>query len=131
MLTHHPMKSGRLSKAEELSFRKLEEEFWREETRFDQGRMDELFASDFFEFGGSGRVHSRAASLGMERAPINAQLPLPDFEARWLAPGVVQVTYNSAVEKDGVVEHRRRSSIWTMSEAGWVMRFHQGTPYHL
>jgi hypothetical protein len=39
------------------------------------------------------------------------------------------VTYNSHVEHDGVVAHARRSSIWTRTAEGWVMRFHQGTPY--
>lgn len=36
---------------------------------------------------------------------------------------------NSVVKYDGVVEKARRSSIWTRSSQGWVLRFHQGTPF--
>ena len=32
--------------------KRLEEELWREETRFDIRRMDEVLAEDFFEFDG-------------------------------------------------------------------------------
>ena len=35
--------------------KRLEEEPWRKETRFDIRRMDEVLAEDFFEFGRSGR----------------------------------------------------------------------------
>lgn len=26
-------------------------------------------------------------------------------------------------------QYSRQSSIWSRTESGWVMRFHQGTPY--
>lgn len=118
-----------LSPDEVAEFRILEEELWRPDTRFDRKRMNELFALDFVEFGGSGRIHSREASLDAEPSPINVQLPLPEFRARRLSTNVVQVTYNTRVEIDGIVQHRRRSSIWTSTLQGWVIRFHQGTPY--
>jgi len=60
---------------------------------------------------------------------IDATLPLPAFRIRLLDPDTAQITYNSAVTYDGVVEHARRSSIWSRTENGWVLRFHQGTPY--
>jgi hypothetical protein len=90
---------------------KLEEELWREETRFDRRRMEEVIAGDFFEFGRSGRVYRRQDTLDMPRGPIDAVLPLANFRARLLAPGVAQVTYDSAVTYAGVVQHARRSSI--------------------
>jgi hypothetical protein len=37
--------------------KRLEEELWREETRFDIRRMDEVLAEDFVEFGRSGRFY--------------------------------------------------------------------------
>jgi hypothetical protein len=110
--------------------RKLEEELWREETRFDQPRMDEVIAEDFFEFGRSGRVYRREDTLAIPRHPIHAALPLPGFNARLLGRDVAQVTYNSAVTYDGVVYHARRSSIWSRTGAGWILRFHQGTPFN-
>jgi len=108
---------------------RLEEELWREETRYDKRRMSEVIAPDFLEFGRSGRVYRREDSLAVPPHAIDAVLPLPDFRARLLHPDVAQVTYNSAVTYDGVVQRARRSSIWSRTPEGWVLRFHQGTPY--
>ena len=118
-----------LTQEEREALRKLEEELWREETRFDQRRMREIIAEDFFEFGRSGRVYRREDTLAIARQPIDTVLPLPDFQARLLAPDVAQVTYNSAVSYNGVVHHARRSSIWSRAGSGWQIRFHQGTPF--
>jgi hypothetical protein len=106
----------------------LEEELWREETRFDIRRMEALLAPDFVEFGRSGRVYRREDTLAVPRGPIDAVLPLPGFRARSLSPDIAQVTYDSAVTYGGVLQHARRSSIWSRTEASWVLRFHQGTP---
>lgn len=118
-----------LSKQDRAALEKLEEELWREDTRFDTKRMSEIIASDFLEFGRSGRIYRREDSLAISRQAIDAMLPLPDFDARLLHPNVAQVTYNSCVRYDGVVQHARRSSIWSRTPSGWVLRFHQGTPY--
>ena len=108
---------------------RLEEDLWREETRFDIPYMERLLAEDFFEFGRSGRIYRREETLAVPRQPIEAVLPLPDFEVRLLTRDVAQVTYNSAVTYDGIVQKGRRSSIWFRAARGWVLRFHQGTPY--
>lgn len=108
---------------------RLEEELWREETRFDLHRLNELIAEDFLEFGRSGRVYQKQDTLAIEYQPIDAVLPLPEFQARLLNENTAQVTYNSAVRYDGIVEYARRSSIWSRSINGWVLRFHQGTPF--
>ncbi len=118
-----------LSPQDRETLQRLEEELWREETRFDRKRMRELLAEDFVEFGRSGRIYSREEIMGGQRQPIRAVLPLPDFQARLLAPNVAQVTYNSAVTYDGVVLRGRRSSIWSRESGSWRLRFHQGTPY--
>jgi hypothetical protein len=123
------MTEGQLSPQEESMFRILEEELWQEESRFDLGRMEELIATDFFEYGGSGNIHNREATLSVEPWLIKVELPLPGSKARRLAADVVQITYDSVVEKDEIVQHRHRSSIWTRSTAGWVIRFHQDTPF--
>jgi hypothetical protein len=106
----------------------LENELWREETRFDIDRMREIIAEDFFEFGRSGRFYTREDVLSAPREPIEAIFPLPDFSARLLSESIAQVTYNSSVTYNGVVENARRSSIWSRTPKGWVLRFHQGTP---
>jgi hypothetical protein len=108
---------------------RLEESLWRPETRFDRKLMEEVIAHDFFEFGRSGRIYERADTLGAAPQPIDIVLPLPDFKVRLLNADTAQVTYNSAVTSNGVVDYGRRSSIWSRTGRGWVLRFHQGTPY--
>ena len=117
------------SKQDRDTLERLELELWRAETRFDRKRMDEVIAPDFFEFGRSGRIYQREDTLAIPGGTINAVIPLPDFNARLLHPDVAQVTYNSAVTYDGVVQRARRSSIWSRTPDGWMLRFHQGTPY--
>lgn len=107
----------------------LEENMWREVTRFDIRFQETFFAPDFLEFGRSGRVYTRDQVIRNVAQPIQAVLPLPDLAIRLLDENTAQLTYNSAVTYDGVVEHARRSSIWSRTKDGWVMRFHQGTPY--
>ena len=107
--------------------RLLEEGLWREETRFDSGWMEDVLAPDFFEFGRSGRVYGRQDTLDTEAQPIDAELPLMDFRARLLDPNLAQVTYVSAVTYGDVEELANRSSIWSRTETGWQLRFHQGT----
>ena len=118
-----------LTQADRALLQRLEEDLWREETRFDSPYMEQLLAEDFFEFGRSGRVYRREDTLSVPRQPIEAVLPLPDFDARLLTEDISQVTYNSAVTYDGVLQKGRRSSIWSRASNGWVIRFHQGTPY--
>jgi hypothetical protein len=79
-----------LTNEEHEHLRKLEEELWREETRFDRQRMDQVIAEDFFEFGMSGRFYRREDTLAIPRQPIDAVFPLPNFQARLLAPDVAQ-----------------------------------------
>jgi len=118
-----------LTQADRALLQRLEEDLWREETRFDSPYMEQLLAEDFFEIGRSGRVYRRVDTLAVPRQPIEAVLPLPDFDARLLTEDMAQVTYNSAVTYDGVLQKGRRSSIWSRASNGWVIRFHQGTPY--
>ena len=116
-----------LSGQDEEDLRLLEEGLWRAETRFDSRWMEEVLAPDFFEFGRSGRVYTRQDTIDTQVQPIDARLPLSYFRARLLDSDVAQVTYVSAVTYDGVLELANRSSIWSRSENGWRLRFHQGT----
>lgn len=118
-----------LNEQELRELTRLEESMWREETRFDMEFMEKHLAKDFLEFGRSGRTYTRAQSLAVPHQETNAAIPLPSLRIRMLGPDTAQVTYFSAVTYGGVVEHARRSSIWSRTPQGWVMRFHQGTPY--
>lgn len=118
-----------LSLEDQAELTRLEEAMWRPETRFDLGFQHARFAQDFVEFGRSGRVYTRAEIIRTDAHPIQAALPLPGLAFRELDQNTVLLTYNSEAVYDGVQEHARRSSIWTRTPSGWVMRFHQGTPY--
>jgi len=112
------------------SLRALEESLWCAETRFDNAAMEKIFAEDFFEFGRSGRTYARADLIfdPKQKTEIKATLPLKDFRARHLSNDIVQITYVSEVEHDGIVQYANRSSIWSRTSDGWELRFHQGTP---
>jgi hypothetical protein len=120
---------GVISISDWTDLERLEEALWREETRFDLAFQERCFAPDCFEFGRSGRVYTRQQMILTERQRIDAVLPLPDLAIRLLDENTAQVTYNSRVTYGGVVEYGRRSSIWSRTPAGWMMRFHHGTPY--
>lgn len=102
---------------------------WRAESRFDLAFQEERFAADFVEFGRSGRVYRRADAIRRSGQAIAAKLPLPNMEIKMIDACTALVTYDSEVVYDGVVERAHRSSIWSHTVQGWVMRFHQGTPY--
>jgi len=67
---------------------------------------------------------TRAEILAVEVGEIHATLTLRDLQCRRLGGSVVLVTYQSEV--DGLFANR--SSIWRLTDAGWQMEFHQGTP---
>ena len=91
--------------------------------------MESVLAEDFFEFGRSGRVYQRRDTISAEGYSFEAVFPLPDFEVRLISEDVAQVTYNSQATYDGVLLKARRSSIWLRMPQGWVLKFHQGTPF--
>lgn len=109
----------------------LEEAMWIGTSRYDLAFQERHLSADFFEFGRSGNLYSRSQSLLSESAghDFQAQLPLDDLRIRRLDTQTVQLTYNSHVQREGIVLHARRSSIWSQQDGTWVMRFHQGTPY--
>ena len=113
-----------------LTLAQLEESLWRSETRFDNNYMERIFATDFFEFGRSGKRYKRSEMLFRvgDFSEIKAKLPFAKFNARYLADDVVQTTYISEVIYDDAVQYANRSSIWTLQSDGWKLRFHQGTP---
>lgn len=118
-----------LSEEDHSELVRMEENMWREETRFDGAFMQIALANDCFEYGRSGRTYTRAQILAAPRAAIDAVIPLPNLTVRLIDENTVQVTYDSAATYNGVVEYAHRSSIWSRSAEGWEMRFHQGTPF--
>ncbi len=118
-----------LSHADRQLLERLETELWHESTRFDTAHMNDLLAPDFIEIGRSGRVYQRDEILAVAPQPIGALLPLPEFCVRLLSTDIALVTYNSIVTSNGTVMYAHRSSIWSRTARGWMLRFHQGTPF--
>lgn len=106
-----------------------EEELWREETRFDIGRMRELLAGDFREVGRSGKTYTLEDTLSLERCSFRCRLPLPDFTITSISADVALVTYISEVSYGEAPLYARRSSLWLRAGERWILKFHQGTPY--
>jgi hypothetical protein len=123
------MSSPALTTEDLIELTRLEEEMWREATRYDLAFQEKRFAPDFVEFGRSGQVYSRKQIIVTNGLGIRAVLPLPNLSVRLLGMDTAQVTYESQVTYEGSVQYAHRSSIWSRIGGIWVMRFHQGTPY--
>lgn len=106
--------------------RHLEESLWREETRFDRDYMDSILAAEFVEFGRSGRIWTREATLTTPKQKIGARIPLAKFAVRMISNEVALVTYRSEGLEDDI-EVGNRASIWRRRGDGWKLEFHQGT----
>ena len=98
-----------LSPDDQAELQRLEESMWQQSNRFDLAFQEARFASDFFEFGRSGRVYDRAQAIRTDSQPIAARLPLANLRFRVLDVRTVQLTYDSAAEYDGIMEYARRS----------------------
>jgi len=87
-----------------------------------EGRLSELLADQFFEFGASGRIWDRAATAELvEGEPaVDVELLAPAFH--WLTADVVLLTYRIAGSRPTL-----RSSIWVRAGEQWRIVFHQGT----
>lgn len=114
-----------LSDTDIAELQELEATLWTRHTRFDEPYMRRIMSEDFFEFGRSGRRHSRAECLAFPDQELNATLR--DIEVHEIAPAVALVTYVSEVHYSQT-QVSYRSSLWIKSDAGWQLRFHQGTP---
>ncbi|EZP56041.1 nuclear transport factor 2 family protein [Delftia sp. RIT313] len=104
------------------------------QVRSDAGQLQALLHEDFLEFGRSGGVHDRAATVDSLAAALPAGPPARlvsgGFALARLGPDSALLTYRSAsVAEDGTAgRHTLRSSVWLRTALGWQMRFHQGTP---
>jgi len=109
----------------------LESELNRADTRRDRSRMKQLLHPDFEEFARSGRKYSRDEVLSEFTVETNyPSVVSTEFSIADLSEGVALLTYRSAHQNASGELHRhtRRSSLWVRTDAGWQMRFHQGTP---
>ncbi|MFC9508211.1 DUF4440 domain-containing protein [Streptomyces sp. NPDC057002] len=98
------------------------------EVRRSPERSGALLHPDFHEFGASGRHWDRAAIIALLAQTTDVESP-PVVTSRMrgvrLAPDLVHLTFDT--EHGG--RHAHRSSLWRRTEAGWLLYFHQATPF--
>jgi hypothetical protein len=105
----------------------LEQTLWRTDTRHDRTLMDATFASDFHEFGRSGRRYSRDDLLPNGQAhEIDATLHALSITE--ISADIALVTYLSEQRRPTGTEWANRASLWDRTTGRWQIRFHQGTP---
>lgn len=91
--------------------------------RRDPERVGALLHTDFVEFGASGRVWDRTSITAVTSGTVE-RIAATDFRTIRLGPDAVLVTFRS----DDHGRRALRSSVWVRDpEAGWLLRFHQGT----
>ncbi|MCE7083071.1 DUF4440 domain-containing protein [Streptomyces sp. ST2-7A] len=95
--------------------------------RASPARVLELLDPGFTEIGASGRrwdVGSIPTATGDGSVSPEFPVEVDEMRGTVLAPGLVHLTY--------LADHRgrrtRRSSLWRLTDTGWRMWFHQGTP---
>ena len=98
--------------------------------RADSASLAQLLAEEFVEFGSSGNVWTRAATLADLPAEQFTPRSISDFQAQLLADDVALLTYRSQRHAAGAVPASAslRSSLWKWRDGRWQMAFHQGTP---
>jgi hypothetical protein len=111
----------------------LEVELHRGAVRADRARLDALLHPDFVEFGRSGTVWTREATLQefADGGTFAPRITADRFALQRLDDTLALLTYRSAHLDAQDRRHRftLRSSLWQRDAAGrWQLRFHQGTP---
>ena len=109
----------------------LEVELHHPGVRCSRNRLELLLHPDFHEVGRSGRVYSRDTVVHfLVSREQHAKVLSDRFKVAKLGSDMALLTYRSAhLQQDGsLTDHALRSSLWSCSNTGWQLRFHQGTP---
>jgi hypothetical protein len=109
--------------------RQLEERLLQPSVRKSAEEVSELLASEFIEFGSSGRIFDKQQIIASLQMEPTVRRSLVDFKSWILARAVVLVTYRAVRQRtsDEPPIYSLRSSIWKLIDGRWQMVFHQGT----
>ena len=113
------------------TLRTLEATLHQPDVRGDSERLDRLLHERFREYGRSGRIYTKAEILSeFTHEPQTYEVWSQDFHVHPLSEDLALLTYRSAhINSDGELErYTNRASLWQLTEHGWQMLFHQGTP---
>ena len=91
------------------------------------GRVAELLADSFVEFGCSGKTYSKAEVISALLAEPATTISATDFKLHQISPDVALLTYRACRHSVQDV-YSLRSSIWQLQAVQWQILFHQGTP---
>ena len=114
-----------------LELKNLEVELHQASVRSDRARLEFLLHDSFMECGRSGRVYTRSEILDeISNETMDYSVWSQEFDAKKLSDNLVLLNYRSAhIDPNGALTlHSFRSSLWELTQQGWKMRFHQGTP---
>ncbi|HMG87881.1 MAG TPA: DUF4440 domain-containing protein [Terracidiphilus sp.] len=119
---------AKLDEAIKAELERLELLLMEPAVRRNREHVGALMARDFVEFGSSGRVWTREATLELLATETYTPPQVENFAFRLLGPGVALVTYRT-LRNDAAGERTvtLRSSIWTWESERWKICFHQGT----
>ena len=112
---------------------KRERQLLQRDIRNSRAALDGLLAEDFIEVGRSGFSYRRQDVIeALLKDPVD-DVAVEDTECRQLSPSVVLLMYKSYRAGTATSDPRTtlRSSVWTLVEGDWKLRFHQGTPVPL
>ena len=107
----------------------LEVELLQPEVRSNAGRVSELLADDFVEFGESGKRYTKQDVLSALLKPVNVTYSIFDLSVTEISSDVALATYRAQKEdpETGRTSISLRSSLWINRDGKWQMIFHQGT----
>ncbi|QTN29501.1 DUF4440 domain-containing protein [Rhodoferax sp. AJA081-3] len=108
----------------------LEVELHHPGVRCSRERLNRLLHPLFHEVGRSGRAYTRDTVINfLAKQETQPAVVSDEFAVAELGPGVALLTFRSAhLGNDNIlVNHTLRSSIWVKTDAGWQLRYHQGT----
>ncbi len=106
----------------------LEQALLDPKVRQDREAVSNLLTKNFTEFGSSGRVFDKQAILTQLAEEVPSSIALTEFSCDLLASNVALVTYRAhRTSAAGENISSLRSSVWTLEQDCWRMRFHQGT----
>jgi hypothetical protein len=93
-----------------------------------------LLHDNFTEIGRSGTLHTKASvleSIPGEGPSSEYTVSASGFEIKHQTPASVLLCYKSVQHWPGGItrNHALRSSLWVAGATGWVLLFHQGTPF--
>lgn len=110
-------------------FHALESRLIDAEVRQSRAELETLLAPDFREIGTSGRLTTRAQVLASLATPGQVAFEIENLECLPLGDRAVLVTYRATARRTdtGQTSRSARTTVWTLTDAGWQAVFHQGS----